>query len=248
MQVKYNFIADGSGALWSLNIDWPYPMGRFPMLILNPDRRNIVLNMNGSHLDTAGRVTMDLNTGRNNYDAELYYELDDDGFTTDMKVTENLGRETVLKLDVDEGELKTFLLTHGYSREFAMRMYMGSRLPEVLFSVEYDGEQVIINQGSDVIVRCTGEFVSDHEYLITMTPEGENLADTTPAYIRVTREGEAGNWTLRGAVIYPADTEYASATLTVSPAEPVEPLSGADGLMMLTPELAGQLIGSMVND
>ena len=247
MQVKCNLIAHNNGVLWSLNIDYPYPMGRFRTLFLNPSRQNLILNMNGSHLDTAGRVTMDVNTGRNTYDAELYYELDDDGFTTDMKVVDGRGRETVLKLDVDEGELKKLSVTHGYSREFIMRMYMDNRVTKVIFSAEYDGEEMVIVQ-NDVAIRCTGEFVSDHEYLITLAPEGENLDDTTPAYIRVTREGEEGDWMLRAVVIDPTGSEYMSATLAISSAEPAAPLSGAEGLMMLTPELVEQLIGMMVSE
>jgi len=240
-------ISRDSGALWSLNIDCPYPMGRFRYLFLNPVMYNFVLNMNGSHLDNAGRITMDLNTGRNSYDAELYYELDEDDFASDFRMTDARGRETLLALEAADGELSGFSFRHGYSREFAMRMYL-DRLPtEMLFSVEYDGEQVIIVQG-DVTIRCTGEFESDREYLITLAPEGEHLDDTTPAYIRVAYEGEGGDWTLRAVVIDPTGSEYASATLAISPADPVERLSGAEELMMLTPELVEQLIGMLTSD
>ncbi|MBQ8953903.1 MAG: hypothetical protein IJ048_07275 [Clostridia bacterium] len=247
VRVTGSLIARGSGALWSFNVDYPYPMGRFRTLLLNPRRRNLILNMNGSHLDNAGRVTVDVNTGWNTYDAELYYELDEDGVAADVTVIDGRGKETVLKLDVDEGELKAFSATHAYSREYIMRKYMDDSLATVIFSVAYDGEQLIVVQDG-VTVRCAGEMVSDHEYLVTLTPEGEHLNDTTPAYVRVTREGEEGDWLLRAVVIDPTGSEYLCATLAVSPAEPAVPLSDAEGLMMLTPELVKQLIGMMVSE
>ena len=247
MQVKGSIIHRDGGALWSLHIDYPYPMGRFGSLILNPYRSNLVLNMNGSHLENAGRITMDMNTGRNSYEGELYYELDEDGFVSDLQVTDARGRETAVALDASNGKLGSFSFTHGYSREYAMRMLM-DRLPtEPLLSVKYDGEQVIIVQ-DDVTIRCTGEFESDRAYLITLTPEGEHIDDPSPAYIRVTYEGQEDDWNLRAVVIDPTGSEYASATLVVSPADPVERLSGAEGLTMLTPELVEQLTGMMTSN
>ena len=99
-----------------------------------------------------------------------------------------------------------------------------------------------------LFIHCTDKFVSDREYLITFTPEGENIADTSLAYIRVSYEGEEGDWTLRAVVIDPEGNDYTSAELAISPSNPTEPLSGTEGLMMLTPELVEQLIGTMMGN
>ena len=245
VQAKFGLTARDGGALWNLAVDYPRPMGRSGFF-LNPGCRHFVLTMNGSHLDTVGRITMDMNTGRNSFDAEMNYELEEDGLSADAKVVDAMGKETALALDVAGNALKRFAFSQGYSREFAMRMLSPRMLSEAAFSVEYDGGQVTIVQG-DLTIRCTGEFVSDHEYLITLAPEGEQIDDATPAYVRVGYEGEEGDWTLRGVVIDPDGSEFLSAALAVGPADPVESLAGAEGLTMLTPELAEQLIGMMLS-
>ena len=247
MQVKYSIISREGGVLWSLNLDYPYPIVRTPNLFLNPYRHYFVLKMNGSHLNNAGRITMEMKSRANSYDAEMNYELDENSLVTDFAVSDARGKETTLALDMADGKLDRFSLSYGYSREYALRMLTNSRLTEPLFSVESDGKQVIIVQDG-VTIRCTGEFESDREYLMTMTPEGKDLGETGPAYIRLAYDGEEGDWTLHAAVIDPEGSEYASAMLAIRHADSVERLSDAKELMMLTPELAEQLIDMMMSN
>ncbi len=254
--VGFDMTVRDGGVLWSFEINYPSQF--------------FVLNMNGAHLDTAGRITLEMSNvmrSRYSFNASLDYGLDEDGFAGEMKVVTAYGVETDVVLALSEREL-SMTVNRGYSRDLTMRRGLEGPISEVVFSlkavadendvpqyallttedfsVEYDGVQVSIVAG-DVTVRCTGEFVSDHEYLITMTPEGESISDTSPAYIRVTFEGEEGDWNIHAALIEPEGSEYITANLDISPADPVESLGSAVNLMMLTPETVEQLMGMLLS-
>lgn len=252
IQANFDLTVRDGGALWSLEFEYPI--------------RYISLSMNGIHLDTVGRIAA---KGTNiirhpalrSFDAVLQYEKDEDGLAANLKVNGNTGIQTDLALELSERDF-AFTIAQRYSRDYIMRMGgvdalrrydLEGKTSRVIFSLKAEADEnrvpqyVNIVQG-DVTIHCTDEFVSDREYLITLTPEGENIADTSPAYIRVSYEGEEGDWTLRAVVIDPEGNEYASAALAISPSNPTEPLSGTEGLMMLTPELVQQLIGMMMDN
>jgi hypothetical protein len=198
----------------------------------------------------------------------LKYELDEDGLAGDLTVMNAYGEETELDLNLSETTF-TFTVSRDYSRDIAMRRGLNDQTSDMIFalkaeadenhipqyaslitenfSVEYDGEQINIVT-EDLTLHCVGEFISDREYLITITSEEEYPGDTAPAFIRVTYEDKEDGLLLRAVLIEPEGSELASADFVISPAGPVEPLSNSGDLLMLTPEIVEQLTGMLLSD
>lgn len=254
---SFDLITRNGGAIWSFEINYP--------------SQYFTLSMNGSHLDTVGRVTLEVTNmrrSRNSFDAKLKYELDEDGLAGDLTVMNAYGEETELDLNLSETTF-TFTVSRDYSRDIAMRRGLNDQTSDMIFalkaeadenhipqyaslitenfSVEYDGEQINIVT-EDLTLHCVGEFISDREYLITITSEEEYPGDTAPAFIRVTYEDKEDGLLLRAVLIEPEGSELASADFVISPAGPVEPLSNTGDLLMLTPEIVEQLTGMLLSD
>ena len=254
---SFNLITRQSGAIWNFEINYP--------------SQYFTLSMNGSHLDTVGRVTLEVTNMRrfrNSFNAELKYELDEDELAGDLTVMNPYGQQTNLDLKLSERTF-TFTVSRDYSRDINMRRSLDGQISEVIFalkaeadenhipqyaslmtedlSVEYNGEQINIVT-EDLTLHCVGEFVSNREYLITITPEEENPNDTEPAYIRVTYEDKEDELYLRTVLIEPEGSELASADFVICPAGPVEPLSNTGDLLMLTPDIVEQLTVILLSD
>ncbi|MBR5110088.1 MAG: hypothetical protein IK099_07820 [Clostridia bacterium] len=112
-------------------------------------------------------------------------------------------------------------------------------------TAEFDGEKLVINE-NNVTITCTGAFESDHEYVITLHAEGENVSPGgEDALIRLGYEGEIGNFSLYCKAYVPNEEEASIfAVFSCLPTEGIPTvLRDEADVIRLTPELLLMMIG-----
>ncbi len=238
------YVKKGMGAMWNLSVKYPYA--------------GFSLKLEGNHLGNAGNVNLELvnqrsRTGR--LTGKLEYFVNEEGGNAKLTWTDARSSGATIEAKADKANflLKVAVSNMGrVEQEYSLEAradednnLVYAALITPAFSAIYDTAELLIEYNG-VKVHCVGEFLSDHEYQITMTPEG-GPADSNPAYIRVTYDGQEGDWACKALVLDVTGEEALSIDLVCAPTEPVELLSEREDLFMITPEVVPQLVKQLMN-
>ena len=243
IDIAFGAVRRGADTDWSLKIDYP--------------SRPFKAEISGAHAETddgmIGKVTAKVSSWHpmRSFEASLDYAAAENVLSAALQYYPYRYSPTTVSVLIDEQRLDLSVNVRSSGKRFALSLIgdedgkpASCRLETKEFALNYDGEKVIYKQNG-VTITCVGAFVSDHEYVVTLTPEGTE--DTRPAYIRAAYEGEEGNWSFTVRLIDPEGGEAAVFTAGCSPTEGISSLiRDEEDLLMLTPETVLSLVEGLL--